>query len=165
MIFHLIMSYYNNISSGYDELYKEEQLNKIKLILQNVKINSEDKILDVGCGTGVSWDLIPTQNIVGIDPSNELIEKSKHKKNMILGKAEKMPLRDNEFDVVISLTAIHNFEDIKKGLIEIKRVGKDKFALSILKKSKKLDFIKKEINKLFKVKKEINEGKDIIFII
>jgi len=50
-------------------------------------------------------------------------------------------------------------------LNEIKRVGKEKFILSFLKKSSKASEIKKLINSLFNVKKEIEEEKDIIFII
>ena len=46
----------------------------------------------------------------------------------------------------------------------MKRVGKNKFAFSVLKKSEKLDKIKKLIEKIFTIKHEIEEEKDIIFI-
>ena len=78
--------------------------------------------------------------------------------------AENLPFKDSSFDVVISITAIQNFHDIEKGLKEIRRVGKDRFVLSFLKRSPKKDIITKNIKKLFKVVKEIEEEKDIIFI-
>ena len=74
-------------------------------------------------------------------------------------------MEDNEFDIVISVTAIQNFNDYKKGLDEIKRVGKDRFALTILKKAQKIDEIKSYIESIFKVKKIIIEEKDFIFIV
>ena len=67
------------------------------------------------------------------------------------------------FDVVVSITAIQNFHDIEKGLTEIARVGKDRFALSFLKKSGKKDMIDKLIRKIFDVKDVIEEDKDMIY--
>ena len=74
-------------------------------------------------------------------------------------------IKDNFFDIVISITAIQNFTNIEKGLKEIKRVGKDRFILTFLKKSSKKDKIIKLIQKIFKVKEIIEEEKDIIFVI
>ena len=80
-----------------------------------------------------------------------------------IAQAEKIPYSDDEFDYVISVTAIQNFEDVEQGLKEIKRVGKTKFVLTALKKSSKMSKIRILINKLFDVKQEIEEDKDFIF--
>ncbi len=152
------MTYYDEIANGYDELHKEEQLKKLKIIKDNLEINKFDKLLDVGCGTGFSLDYFDC-NCIGIDPS-----KMSKDSRIIKGKAESLPFKDNEFDIVISVTAIHNFDDIEQGLKEMKRVGKDKFAFSVLKKSKSFNKIKKLIYNLFKIKKEIEEEKDVIFL-
>ena len=48
------MNYYDEISEGYEELHKEEQEKKIELIKQHLKVNPEEKLLDVGCGTGLT---------------------------------------------------------------------------------------------------------------
>ncbi len=77
--------------------------------------------------------------------------------------AENLPFKDKCFDKVISVTAIHNFKNIRKGLEEIKRVSKKDVALSILKRSTKIAEIKECIKKLFKITKKIEEDKDIIF--
>jgi ubiquinone/menaquinone biosynthesis C-methylase UbiE len=79
--------------------------------------------------------------------------------------AEKLPFKDRCFDYVISVTAVHNFKDIKKGLEEIKRVAKKEVVLSIMKKSSKFNEIEKSIRDLFQVKKTIEEEKDIIFFL
>ena len=52
-MFFIKMTYYDDISSGYEELHKEEQLKKVSSIKKHLKVNSSDKLLDVGCGTGL----------------------------------------------------------------------------------------------------------------
>jgi len=156
------MGYYDSIASGYEELYGEEQLKKCMIIKKY--FNPENKkIVDVGCGTGIATNFFNCE--IGIDPSEKLLyiaRKKFPKIKFIKGKAEKLPFRDNEFDAVVSLTAIQNFEDIEKGLKEIKRVGKE-FVLSFLKKSEKSKKIENEIKKLFKIKKIVEEEKDIVY--
>src|SRR3989338_8717268 len=98
------MDYYNSISSGYDELHEEEQLKKCKIIAENFDFKSK-KILDVGCGTGIATDFFKCK--IGIDPAEKLVEiaKKKYPKiKFIVGKAEKLPFKENEFYAVISVT-------------------------------------------------------------
>ena len=156
------MDYYDSIAEGYDELYRDEQERKIQVIANHLQVKDTDLILDVGCGTGISTDPWKCKKI-GIDPSIKLLEKAKQG-FLVNAEAEHIPFKDNTFDIVISVTAIQNFRDIKKGLKEIKRVGKESFIFSILKRSKKYDKIKKQIQMLFKIKKIIHEKKDIIFL-
>lgn len=156
------MSYYDEISEGYNELHKEEQLKKVKIILSKLKLKKTDKLLDVGCGTGFYLDLFDC-DVTGIDPSERLLEKYHGQHQVILGSAENLDFPDNSFDIVMSITAIHNFEDIERGLKEIERVGKDKFVFSILKRSLKLELIEKLINEIFSVNEIIGEEKDFLF--
>jgi ubiquinone/menaquinone biosynthesis C-methylase UbiE len=162
------MTYYDEIAKGYDELHREEQENKIGIIKQKLKVNPEDKLLDVGCGTGVATRPWRCKRF-GIDPSKKLLEKAKQADldgNYALAPAEKIPFEDNSFDIVISITAIQNFDDIEKGLKEIKRVGKGRFVLSFLKKSGKAEMIERLINHIFQnIYKRVEEEKDIIFFI
>jgi ubiquinone/menaquinone biosynthesis C-methylase UbiE len=160
-----MMTYYDDISEGYEELHEEEQLKKIKLIANYLKPKPLDKLLDVGCGTGVttsSWQCLR----FGIDPAKKLIAKAKKKDGTSykIAVAEKIPYPDRFFDYVISITAIQNFDDVEKGLREIKRVGKDRFVISALKKSPKIQKIDRLINTLFEIKRRIEEEKDIIWI-
>ena len=154
------MAYYDVIAKGYNELHSGEQLNKLSIIRNNIKINKNTKILDVGCGTGISsgFDCF----VAGIDPSIGLLRQNKNNKK-ILGAAESLPFKDNSFDYVISITAIHNFKNIRKSMEEMKRVGKKDFVFSVLRKSGKFDYIKKMIEENFKIGKVVEEEKDMIF--
>ena len=156
------MNYYDSISSGYDELHEEEQLKKCRTIAEYFDFKNK-KILDVGCGTGIAANFFKCK--IGIDPAEKLIDIAKKKFpgiKFLVTKAENLPFRDNEFDAVISVTAIQNFDDIEKGLKEIKRFGKE-FVLTFLKKSVKKSIIEKTIKKLFKIKKILEEEKDLIY--
>jgi len=148
-------SYYDEISSGYNELHKEEQLKKVRIIIKELGITNE-KVLDVGCGTAFYAELF--ENYTGLDSSKGMLEKAKA--NVILGNAENLPFKDKSFDVVISVTALHNVKDFKKAIKEMERVSKGKIAISVLKKSKNFDWIKEELKNY----KKIEEEKDIIFI-
>ena len=158
------MGYYDEISSGYEELHREEQLKKVELIKKYLHVKASDKLLDVGCGTGLTTELWECKRY-GVDPAPKLLARARKKEEIEykLGAAEAIPYPDGFFDVVISITAIQNFEDISKGLSEIKRVGKDRFVLSFLKKSSKRDLIDSLIRKLFKVTNIIEEEKDMIY--
>ncbi|MBW3011475.1 class I SAM-dependent methyltransferase [Candidatus Woesearchaeota archaeon] len=156
------MTYYDEIASGYNELHSEEQKKKMQIIngiLERWHAKPE-QILDVGCGTGLSTP----KGAFGADPSEELLKQHPgYPSKTVKADAEDLPFDDKQFDVVISVTAIHNFHDVEQGLKEIKRVGR-RFILSILKKSNKFDEIKRLITHFFDVEQEIEEDKDIIFV-
>ena len=154
------MTYYDKISGGYDELHKEEQLNKLKIIKSSLKINKNSRLLDIGCGTGISSDF--ECFVVGIDPSIELLKRN-NKTMKINGIAETLPFKDGVFDCVISVTALHNFNDLEKSLEEITRVGKNNFVFSVLRKSGNFSKIKNLINNNFKIQATMEEEKDTIF--
>ena len=158
------MDFYSAAAKGYDRLYGEEQKIKHQIIKENLKIKNNDLLLDVGCGTGTFSSF--NCKVIGIDPSRELLRQIPYKESVykIQAKAENLPFKDNVFDSVISVTSMHNFDDIQKGVKEIIRVGKNDFAFSILKKSNKFYSIEKTIKKNFNVKKIIDGKRDWIFI-
>jgi ubiquinone/menaquinone biosynthesis C-methylase UbiE len=129
-------------------------------------IKPTHKLLDVGCGTGISTGFFNVKEKYGIDPSTKLINIARNNYPMCefaIGNAEKLPYKDKQFDVVISLTAIQNFEDIENGLDEIKRIGKNYFILTFLKKSQKHLLIEETLSNKFIVIKKIEEERDVIY--
>lgn len=150
------MDYYSEIAEGYNELHKREQLDKIKTIFKNVYISNEETTLDVGCGTALYAYLF--RNYKGIDPSKKMLEQSNS--DVRVGTAEEIPFEDKSFDNVISISAIHNFDDYEKGVKEMERVSKHKVIITLLKKAKKFE----EIKKYLKDYKEIEHPIDLIFV-
>ncbi len=167
-------NYYNSIASGYDELHGEEQLIKLELIGREIKTDSklsdfikpDYSLLDVGSGTGISTGFFKVKDKAGIDPSKELIRiaiKNYSTIKFSVQSAEKLFFKNNQFDLVLSLTAIQNFNDLDAGLNEIKRVGKKYFILTFLKKSSKHKLIDELIHQKFNIIKRIEQDKDMIY--
>ena len=154
--------YYDHIAQGYEELHREEQLRKIAIIKAHVAIRPDDLLLDVGCGTGLTCDFPCC--VVGLDPAIALLQRTPKSLPIVQAEAEHIPFADDSFDIVSSVTAIQNFRDIRKGLEEIRRVGKDRFILTFLAQSAKRDAIKAAIEELFVVDKVIEEDYDVIHV-
>jgi len=153
-----IIDKYNSTSTFYDNRYSKIQKEKYKILFRNCNLNYKT-ILDAGCGTGLLIEYIYNLNInktkkkvkyIGIDISwKMLINFSNNTKkikdiediNLILGDIENLPLRQNTFNVIFSITSLQNLPVIKKGLSEFIRVGqKDSLLkLSILRKKLKID--------------------------
>jgi ubiquinone/menaquinone biosynthesis C-methylase UbiE len=155
------MRYYSQIASGYEELHKEEQLGKLKIVMERMPYQKTDRLLDVGCGTGLG-SLLFTCFKVGVDPTFELLQQAKSRMPVVQGMAEQLPFKDNSFDIVICLTALHNFKDPQRGLLEMKRVGTGRFAISILKRARDFEQLMKLVSQTFKVKEMLEDPKDII---
>ena len=155
-----IMTYYNQIASGYEELHKEEQLKKIAIIKNKIKFQPSWRILDVGCGPYFG-DF--EGKVIGIDSSRELLKKAKKKIPVIQGKGEFLPFKENSFDVVVSLTALQNFDDIEKGIQEIRRVAKKIAVITVLKRSPKINMVEELLSKYFTKIERIEEEKDMLF--
>ena len=146
-----------------DELYEEEQLKKLKIIKDNIKVNITDKLLDIGCGTGISTNYFKCKS-TGIDNSKEMIKNGKG--NLIYGSYENLPFEDHSFDIILCITAVHHFINLQKFIDEIKRVIKpnNQIVITILKKSLKTDYIRNKLLLNFIFVNGINEEKDIILI-
>lgn len=90
------------------------------------------KILDVGCAKGFMlydfMQLIPGIVVAGIDISEYAISNAKEEVKPFLkvADARELPYEDKSFDLVISITTVHNFdrEGCKKALLEIERVSR-----------------------------------------
>lgn len=158
---------YNSIAKSYNELHSEEQLKKLSLIeiyLREHKINLKNKkILDIGSGTGISTKFFG-ENAVGLEPSKEMIEEGNY--TALQGEAENLPLKDHSFDVIVSITAFHNFKDPEKAIKEMHRVLRERHLviITILKKSQDFDKLVNLLRNSFRITEEIEEAKDIILI-
>lgn len=143
---------FDNIAPKYDLLNRMLSM-KIDVTWRNklvkwMKNDNPKLVLDVATGTG---DLAITiqkgtgANVVGLDLSQQMlnvgIEKVKQqnlqdKITMVKGDAENLPFEDNKFDAVSVAFGVRNFENLEKGLDELKRVVKVGGSVYILEFSK-----------------------------
>ncbi len=89
----------------------------------------EGTYLDIGCGTGnyTSEFAKKGYRFIGIDPSNEMLEKAKAQNDTIdwkIGKAEKIDLSSESVDGIIASLTLHHWKDLNKGFSELNRVLK-----------------------------------------
>lgn len=95
-------------------------------------LSENSSILDVGCAKGFMLhdfrELIPGITVQGVDISSYAIENSMDdvKPFLQVANAVDLPYEDKSFDVVISITTLHNLErdDLIKALREIERIAK-----------------------------------------
>lgn len=93
--------------------------------IQLAKFKKARKILDVGCGNGLLLDelriFFPNAIIVGLDSSKDMLIVKKQT-NVILGKAECLPFKNDFFDIVTCMYSLHEFD--LSAIDEIRRVLK-----------------------------------------
>lgn len=116
----------------YSDLYKLEEVHwwhraKRELVgffLKKYLPNQNNKILDVGCGTGKNLEAFSKFGQVwGIDNSLDAIAFCKKRgfKNVTLGNIEKKPYGRGSFDAVTALDVLEHVDD-SKALKEINRI-------------------------------------------
>jgi SAM-dependent methyltransferase len=107
-------------------------------LIEKYNLPDDAKILDVGCGKGFLLyeftKLLPAATVTGFDISSYAIEKAKPevKSALFVHNAQNsLPYSDNEFDLVISITTLHNLgiQELKSALKEIERVGRNRYIV------------------------------------
>ena len=105
-------------------------------LINHYHLPQNAKILDVGCGKGYLLyefkKLLPQATVAGFDLSQYGLDNAKEeiKPYVFLHNAqEPYPYKNKEFDLVISITTVHNLyiNELKEALREIERVGKNKY--------------------------------------
>ena len=126
------------LSAGIDVSWRK------KAIKQLLPLHPK-QILDVATGTGdfalTSYHILKPEKITGIDISDGMLEIGRNKIlkaglqnqiELINGDSEAILFDDNSFDAVTVAFGVRNFENLEKGLSEIKRVLKPDGKLIIL---------------------------------
>lgn len=121
-------------STGYGGFHYNERFwtPVIPTFQEHFGLDSNSSVLDVGCAKGfMLYDmqrLIPGIQLAGVDVSEYAIQHAKEEvKDLVaVGDARKLPYEDNSFDVVISITTLHNLEvdELAVALQEVERVAR-----------------------------------------
>ena len=148
---------FDNIAPKYDLLnhvlsMKIDVLWRKKLVKWMNK-DQPKEVLDVATGTGdlaIAIEKGTSANVVGLDLSQQMLNVGviKIKKlnldgeiTMQKGDAENLPFESNKFDAVTVAFGVRNFENLEKGLAELRRVVKENKSVYILEFSKVEGFL------------------------
>lgn len=101
-------------------------------MVEYYQLKAGQKVLDVGCGKAYLLyeltQIVPGLQVYGIDISQYALDHAKEeiRNRLKYGQAQDIPFQNNEFDLVISLTTLHNLKvfNLKKAVQEIERVSK-----------------------------------------
>ena len=130
---------FNNIAPQYDFLNRflsaGIDISWRKKALSMLKSDNPKKMLDIATGTAdvaiLAAKTLSPEKIIGIDISEGMLELGKQKiatlqlQNVIelqKGDSEAIQFEDNSFDAVTVSFGVRNFQDLEKGMSEIKRV-------------------------------------------
>lgn len=148
---------FDNIAPKYDLLNHVLSM-KIDVLWRNtlvkwMKNDSPQEVLDVATGTGdlaITIEKGTGSRVIGLDLSQQMLNvgvikikklKLDGKISMQKGDAENLPFEDNRFDAVSVAFGVRNFENLTKGLAELRRVVKDNKSVYILEFSKVEGFL------------------------
>ncbi len=148
---------FDNIAPKYDLLNHVLSM-KIDVLWRNTLVkwmneNHPEEVLDVATGTGdlaIAVQKGTNAKVTGLDLSQQMLNVGidKIKKlnlagqiSMQKGDAENLPFENNKFDAVCVAFGVRNFENLEKGLSELRRVVKEDKSVYILEFSKVEGFL------------------------
>ncbi len=131
---------FDTISQNYDGLNRVISfgidIKWRKKVVQLVLDTRPSSILDIATGTGdliISFSKGKAERLVGLDLSEGMLAVGRKKIRaqqlddrieMIQGDSENLPFEENSFDAITVAFGVRNFEQLERGLAEIRRVLK-----------------------------------------
>ena len=122
---------YKEFAKYYDKFYQNKNYRKETEFLKNF-INANDKILDVGCGTGIHAALLTDNGfeVDGLDLNKEMLEiaKTRLKTNLYWQNILEIDI-SKKYNMIISMFAIFNHlkdtDELMRGLMNLKQLLHD----------------------------------------
>lgn len=142
------------LSAGIDQRWRRKAV-------EMLRPEGPRRILDVATGTAdlaIEALRLDPEKVVGVDISEQMLDRGRAKvasrgatEQIVLrkGDSEKLPFSDGQFDAAMVAFGVRNFEDLRLGLSEIKRVLKPGGSLVVLEFSRPRTFPIKQIYNLY----------------
>lgn len=127
--------FFDSLAAEWDLMFTAEDLERLSHIVDRLDINNGMDVLDLGCGTGVLFDLLRRKvtesgSVTGVDFSYQMAQQA-HRNfpfsnvNVVDADAISLPFADSSFDVAVAFSAFPHFSDQQKAIREIHRVLKN----------------------------------------
>lgn len=85
-------------------------------------------VVNIGAGSG-SYEPMD-RRVLAVDPSVAMLEqRTSDAAPAIIGRAETLPMLDHSVDAALAVLTIHHWQDPRKGLLEMKRVARERVVL------------------------------------
>ena len=130
---------YAKLARVYDRRWDVYVRRSVSETLDRFDVRAGDRVLDVGCGTGVLLEKLawiePPAGLFGVDASPDMLEVARERlgstADLTFACAEKLPFPDAHFDIVVSTSAFHFIREPQMALSEMHRVLKPSGKLVI----------------------------------
>jgi len=126
--------YYESYADEWDKMFTAEDFEILSFLIDSFNIKPGSKIVDLGCGTGILFDLLRRKvtkdgTIIGVDFCPKMSNKARQNFpfetiSVVNADVEKLPLKEGIFDTAISFAAFAHFTDPRRVMLEVSRVLK-----------------------------------------
>jgi len=119
---------YDSIGVKYNDTRKADD-RLAQLLFEFLNPGNDGVYLDIGCGTGNYSNKLQEKgvNLIGIDPSEVMLDKAKKLNQQIdwrIGTAENTGLKNEEVEGIVGSLTIHHWSDLEKAFQELYRILK-----------------------------------------
>lgn len=134
--------FFDELAEEWDLRFTAEDLERLQRVVDKISIDSGMDILDLGCGTGILFDMLRRRvgkdgSVTGVDFSIEMALKA-HRNfpfpnvNVVDADAIMLPFADDTFDMAFAFAAFPHFSDQQRAVSETHRVLRPKARFYIL---------------------------------
>ena len=129
-----IIKSYKRVSSFYDLTFGQVFKPGQKTVIQKMDCEASDSVLEIGIGTGASFQFYPKDTkVIGVDISPDMLNLARKKiikngcqnKHISLMNGEQLSFADNSFDKVVAMYVVSVTQNPETLIQEMKRVCKD----------------------------------------
>lgn len=125
--------FFDQSAAKWDEWENDDTRARLREIIADLRIAPESCVLDVGCGTGILFPLLPQatcdkEHLIALDISGEMLQRA-HAKGYraayVQGDAQALPLAHRSFDWIICNAVLPHFPNKPRALRELARALRD----------------------------------------